>query len=350
MKKVNSIIVFLLISIFLFGCQTKNTLTKAENTPTPTPQALKLEDYFPIKNNVQYYYEGKGMEYATYTVYNDYTTSSKVQQRVDNGGTVSAKVLEIKDGKLILNFTRGETYFRENFLESKSTNEDVLLAEPLEKGNKWTLKDSRVRTITGTSVDVSTPSGNYKAIEVTTDGPNDKTIDYYAKDVGLVKTVFTSNKMEITSSLSKIEENVSRTQKIKFYFPSAKDDNLYFKNQDVSFKTNDITRNVLENTYKSVVNSAGVKVLTPNTKINSLYLNTDNMVYLDLNSSFMTELNVGALYEELILQSIANTFGQYYGTDKVLLTIDNRLYQSGHIGFEKGQYLKVKTENTIEVK
>ena len=46
--------------------------------------------------------------------------------------------------------------------------------EPLKEGTNWELKDSRIRTITNMAADVSTPSGNYKAIEVTTKRSMDK--------------------------------------------------------------------------------------------------------------------------------------------------------------------------------
>ena len=74
------------------------------------------------------------------------------------------------------------------------------------------------------------------------------------------------------------------------------------------------------------------------------------MVYIDLNKAFLTEMNAGALYEKMILQSIANTFGQYYNSEKVVLTIDNKLYESGHIVMKKGQYLKVNYDNAVEIK
>jgi len=338
MKKIISLICMVLILPSFFGCEVNNGNS---NKATPVPQSLEIKDYFPIKVNTRYVYEGTGNEYASFNIFNDYTSDTKVQQRVDNGGTIMAKVVELKDGKLTRLFSRGEAYYRENLLENKGDEDEILLMEPLAKGNTWTLKDSRIRTITGISVDVTTPLAKYNAIEITTESQKDKTIDYYAKNVGLVKSVFISGGNEITSSLSKIEENVSFTQKINFYYPNPNNDKLNSTSKDISFKTNDITRKVLEVAYKEIVNNNNSKVFTTNTKINSLYLNKDNMVYIDLNSAFSTELNAGALYEGLILQSIANTFGHYYNSQRVVLTIDNNLYQSGHIAMEKGQFIKV---------
>jgi len=72
-------------------------------------------------------------------------------------------------------------------------------------------------------------------------------------------------------------------------------------------------------------------------------------VYIDLNQAFLTEMNAGSGYEAMILQSIANTFGQYYNAQKVYLTIDNKLYESGHISMKKGEFIKVKVEDAVEL-
>jgi hypothetical protein len=340
-----------LLLVLVSGCKANNINNIKKDDPikeNPKAEVLAIKDYYPIKENTRYVYEGKGNEYASYDVYIDYTSEGKVQQRVDNGGTVMANVLELKDGKLTKLYSRGEAYYRENLLANKG-DEEILLMEPLVKGTTWKLKDSRVRTITNTSVDITTPSGTYKAIEVTTEGPNDKIKDYYAKNVGLVKSIFTSGETEVSSTLSVIEDNASLKQKVNFYYPNVNDSKYYFKTKEIAFKTNDITKQVLEAAYKEKVNNVG-KVFSPNTKINSLYLNKDNMVYIDLNKAFVTEMNAGALYEGMILQSIANTFGQYYGAERVILTIDGKLYESGHILMKKGQYLKVKYDNAIEIK
>jgi len=368
MKKIIILFCIVISLAFFFGCDAKTSniadtsttipsnavapgnTTAAMTTPVPVANVLQIQDYFPIKGNIRYVYEGKGNEYAAYDVYIDYISNSKIQQRIDSGGSQMVKVVELKDGKLTELFSRGEIYYRENFLQAEDNKSEILLMEPLVKGTTWTLKDSSVRTITNTSADITTPLGNYKTIEVITEGSNGKTKDYYAKNVGLVKSVFATGEMEVSSSLSKIEENVALIQKINFYHPNINDDKIYYVSKDVSFKTNDITKQVIEKAYKEVVSSNIGNTLTTNTRINSLYLNKDNMVYIDLNNAFLAEMNAGALYEKNILQSVANTFGQYYNSEKVVLTVDNKLYQSGHIAMKKGQYIKVKYENTVEIK
>ncbi|MPN45292.1 hypothetical protein SDC9_192859 [bioreactor metagenome] len=165
----------------------------------------------------------------------------------------------------------------------------------------------------------------------------------------MVKSVFRSGEDEITSSLSKIEDHVPLIQKINFYFPNIDDEKFYEQSREVSFHTNDVTREILTEAYKTPLDNTG-KVFSENTQINSLYLNNDGMVYIDLNKAFLTEMNAGSTYEGMILQSIANTFGQYYNAGKVILTIDGQLYESGHFAFKKGEALQVNYDNIAEVK
>ncbi|MHC1683992.1 MAG: GerMN domain-containing protein [Clostridiaceae bacterium] len=354
MKKIIAIVSTIFLISFLFGCnKSGNNVNSSNNNNNvneeAAPEALSIKDYFPIKENTKYVYEGIGNEYASYNVYTDYTSENKVQQRINNGGTEVAKVIELKDGKITKLLSRGEAYYRENLLDVKDDDE-ILLMEPLAKGTSWKLKDSKVRTITDISKDVTTPSGNYKAIEVVTEGDNYKTMDYYAKDVGLVKSIFVSGESEVISTLSKVEENVPLVQKISFFYPNVADDKIYYKDIDISFNTNDVTRQVIAAAYKESINNNLGKVFSQNTQINSLYLNKDGRVYIDLNKAFSTEMNAGSGYESMILQCIANTFGKYYNAEKIILTVDNAPYTSGHIIMEKGQFIKVNYKNAIEVK
>ena len=148
--------------------------------------------------------------------------------------------------------------------------------------------------------------------------------------------------MEVTSELKEIKNDAKLTQKINFFYPDINDEQLHHEEKEVIFKTNDVTRIKLEEAYKSVLEDVDPVVLTENTKINSLYLNDDGMVYIDLSKEFLEEMNAGAGYESKILQSLADTFGNYYYSGKVVLTIDGGDYESGHILLEKGDYLEVK--------
>ncbi len=353
-------IFILLLSTFLFAsCAGSPSSSSASPLPLPSVSAepsvsagpsaapLTVTELYPILENVHYIYEGNGNEYASYDVYIDYTSDTKVQECIDNGGTALVRVIEVAEGKVTKTYSRAETYFRENFLGKSGAETEILLAEPIEQGNAWTLSDGRVRTITGISVTVNTPYGDYSAVEVTTEGSNGIQTDYYAPSVGLVKTIYNGNNYEISSSLKEIEEGVPFTQSVRFFYPNVNDDKLYFKDREISFYTNDITRIVLTAAYKEQIPEMPSRVFSENTKINSLYLNQDGMLYIDLSKEFVTEMNAGSGYEAMILQSVTNTFGSYYDVSRVLLTIDTRLYESDHIALTKGEYLSVNMDNSV---
>ena len=340
MKKLLLITSLIFSLIFLISCVDKNVVNASE---------LTIKDYFSFKENTKYVYDGKGNEYAYYNVAVDYLMGNRVQLRSNNGGTEMVKVLENKGGKLTMLLSRDECYYRENLMQSPSRNAEILLQEPLIKGTTWSVADNSDRYISDMEVEVTTHLGKYKTLEVTTEHKGDKTLDYYAPNIGLVKTIFISNRDKIPCSLSKIEKHVALTQLVKFYYPNTNEGKLYFVTKQLSFKTNDITKTVFEKAFKKLPKGNLGKVLSPNAKIKRLYLNKDNIVCVDFTKEFVSEMNAGSGYESMILQSITNTLGVYYGVDKVYITIEGSPYASGHIMIKEGEFFTVDLKNSMEL-
>lgn len=319
-----------------------------KETSTPSKPELTIADYFPLRANVNYIYEGKGNEYASYNLITDYIKDDRVQVRSNNGGTELVEVIEYKDGKLTKVFSKGEVYYRENFIANTEGEPEILLQEPLVKGTEWTLPDKRRRYISNEAVEIETPYGTFQALEVTTEGKDGTVLDYYAMDIGLVKTVYSDGTNEVTSTLSDIKENVPFTQTIRFYYPNVDKDAIYYEDKEISFYTNDITREKIEEAVKNLTESDYEPVISPNTKIKSLYLNKDNIVYVDFSKEFVSEMNAGTSYESAILQCITNTLGNYYNVKEVYITIEGKPYESGHILMKKGETFKVNMDNVQE--
>lgn len=370
MKRFVLIISLGLVLALLNGCGNENTGDNPSNNLTPTQQpiltqpaqeqedtkdtvtdTLKLSDYFPLLADIEYIYEGTGNEYAAFTRYTDFldTENNRIQTRTNNGGTETVRVIEIAEGKVSVASIISECYYRDNLLTAEPTeaNPEVLLMEPLVAGTEWVLPDGRRRAITGVEVAVETPSGSYNAIEVTSYG-NDSTIkDYYASQLGLVKSIFSSGDMEVVSSLSEINKETPRQQVISIFYPDV-DEKIYMEPLTLSFKTNDITRDVIAEALRQKGEKESyLPLASTNTKINSLYLGKDGIAYVDFSPELIQEMNAGAGYEHLILQSIANTLGSYYVVDQVYITVDNKPYESGHILMKKGETFKVNLEDTI---
>ncbi|AGA68190.1 sporulation/spore germination protein [Desulfitobacterium dichloroeliminans LMG P-21439] len=337
--------------LLLGGCGTTQENPPTGNNPGEQPaQEDKFADYLAYQDNTRYVYEGQGNEYASYTTYVDYSTGDRVQLRTNNGGTEMVRVLVLDAGQIIQQLAQGETYYRENLTKSSKLNSkgEVLLKEPLTKGTTWTLPDNRKRTITNVDMELSTPSGNYKVIEVTTEGEDSAVMDYYAPNVGLVKSVFKgTDNYEVTSTLSKLEKSTPLVQNVKAYYPNIDDGKIHTTTIQLSFKTNDITKQVFEQEFKKKAANQG-KLIGDNVKIKSLHLNQDGRVYVDFTKNLVAEMNAGAGYEGMILQSIANTLGDYYGVSEVNLTLEGEPYASGHVEMKKGEFFKVDHKNVVE--
>lgn len=329
----------LMLLLVLSACKNGNIAEQPGNIA----DTLKIEDYYPITENVKYIYKGEGNEFASYTVYIDYISNGRVQTRTNNGGTETVKVMELKNGQLTELMSRNETYFRENFTGREYSNGKILLKEPLKDSNSWAAGEGIKSTITGIDKEVVTPHGNYRAIEVTTEGSKGTTLEYYAKDVGLVKSVSKGDGYEISSTLSSIEKDMPLTQTVTLFHPDIDGVNLDTVDVQVNFKTNDEAKDVIAETIKEL---SVYEILSTNTKINKLYFDEKKeSVHIDLSKEFVTEMNAGAGFEGLVLQSIANTLGTYYGVQNVFLTVDGGPYESGHILLNEDEPLKVDYSN-----
>ena len=337
MKKI--LFVLIILTMLIVAC---DNITPKPGEPNNNTGELSIEDYYPIEENTKYSYVGKGNEFATYTVFVDYISNNRIQTRTNNGGTESVNVMELKDNQLTLLYSRGETYFRQNFLNNEYDGGKILLKGPLKEGTSWNYDENTTAVITNISKEVVTPIGNFKAIEVTIEGKQGKTVDYYAKGVGLVKTITFGEGYEVSSTLSSIEKNKPLTQIITLYYPNI-EGSLETIGVQIEFNTNDEPKDVIEKIVKDL---SVYEIISPNTKINELYYDEEeHSVHIDLSEDFVTEMNAGAGFEALILQSLTNTLGNYYDVHEVYITIDGGPYESGHIIINEGEPSLVNFDN-----
>ncbi|MDR1131175.1 MAG: GerMN domain-containing protein [Oscillospiraceae bacterium] len=311
-------------------------------SPAITDVAGTVADYYPILKNTHYFYTGEGGEYAAYNVYIDYSSDTAVQERLSNTGMTWVRVVSLAGGKAVLSFSRENSAFRENLLNMSGGSGEILLMEPVRAGTAWKQPDGAASAITSVTAKVKTPSGSYEAVCVETQGEGYKMFRYYVKGIGLVKAAVQAGEHESFSVLNEIRKDVPLAQTVRFYYPNAEDGKLYYHDSALSFNTNDATAQKLEAAYKTEFDGRPGEVLTKNTAINQLQLDqAANILHIDLSAAFITEMSGGSAYESLVLQSLANTFGGYYGVQKVIPTIDGALYESKYMEFEPGAYLTV---------
>ncbi len=373
-KRIPAIIVILAIAAMVFsGCSRDKEEGKRPEDISPTPQptvtlpaevtpeaddteaegeeTLMLEDYYPLEADTEYIYEGEGNEYAGYYRYVDYIDPAKnrIQIRMNNGGSETVQVLELKNKSLSVTYQKAECYYRENFMErAASEGTEVLLQEPLVQGTNWTLSDGRTRYISGTEVPVSTPHGSFKALEVTTKGEDSMARDYYAAGMGLVKSEYESEGILISRSLSSVKRDTAYKQTVAIYHADV-DEKLYMEQTELILPTNTDSLTVLEEAMKKEPSKqTRLPLISKNTKINHIGLKDGGILQVDFSREFVEEMNAGAGYELLILQSITNTLGSYYGTSQVWITLEGKPYESGHMLLEEGETFEVDYSNVTE--
>jgi len=324
-----------------------NTTEPSANTNTLTGP---ISEYYPFNANVKLTYTGNGMEYASNITYVDFIKGNRIQLRTNNSGTEVCQVREIKDGELRLITSRPECYYKEDLTSVKNNKPEILLKEPLVKGTTWTLTDGRKCHITSIDAEISTPIGTYKAIEVTTEGKSSIDLAYYAKGVGLIKFITVlSDDNQISTTLSKIEEKVPLTQEIKIFNNDVEANKYFYSTTKLAFNTNDSTKTIFEKLFKSSP-IKNFQCISEKTKINNLYLNTsEETVYVDFSKEFM-ERCVGTAGEFAVLYNITSTLGTYYNVNKVMLTVEGKPYQSGHIVMKEGEAFTVDIRNPEEYK
>lgn len=338
----------LLVTIsFLIACQTQTTPeTPKEDENTDT--TIEVEKFYPFLGNTFLTYEGIGMEFAERKTYFDFISDWRAQIRNHSTGTTVVQILEYKDGILKLLLSRGEVYNLADFTNTDFANEgEILLMEPIEIGTSWELPDGRKREITGINVAIETPSGNYEGLEVTTEGFEDThTKTYYVEGIGMVHSVFQTEDSEVITTLENIEEETEVIYNIRCYYPDFKNERVVYEDFEIQFNTNDKVEPTYTDYLKRSPNEFINSVLKDNMKVQSFSYNPkEETVVVDLSSNFVTEMNVGAGFESLIIQSVVNTVGYNFGVEKVVITLDGTLYSSGHFQLEEGDYFDVNYEN-----
>lgn len=306
-----------------------------------------LEAWLPRLNNVFYSYEGIGNEYASFTWTPQFNQENYYQVAKNNGGTEIVEIYEYHPDEIVQVFRRPETYFRDNFYSINDLDyygeyqvNEVVLKKPIAVGTTWSTDEADYE-ITAVDAPIEVPAGNYETIEVTIQFDQSVIKRYYAKEVGLVYEWTETEAFEVESKLAEIETEIA--ERIPFTIYQA-DEQLVGLNRvdaELVLKTNDPARLALQKILTGEKEGyENISVLPEGTKINYLFLNNKNIVEVDLSSEYISNMNAGSSGESFYLSSLANTLAGYYGVEKVLLTIDGGIYESGHIILRKDEPLE----------
>lgn len=354
-KYIKLITILLAINIMVTGCTStqgpkeQNTSDEGINIEKPKEETISIGDYFPFVENAKMEYEGIGNEFAEQTTFFEFIDDNRAQLKIFNPGTVAVKIIEYKDGELREIFTEGEFYHIENMLGTEGEAQNILLKEPLKAGTSWNISGGYKRTISGIDVSIETPYKNFKALEVTTEfGDGKIQLDYYVKNIGHVASIYKDGEFEVKTLLEEIEREPYETE-VVFYYPLYTDTKVAYLDRDIKFDTNGSIERILENNLKNPPSDKLLPVISKNTKIISLELNRGNgIVKVDFSKELISEMNAGSGLENSILKSIVNTLGNFYGVEKVFISVEGKPYSSGHFAIEEDEYFTVDESDLVE--
>jgi len=343
-----------IILIFLFGCSGSKAIDEVhtmEKQEIYADSILTISDYFPFKENTIMEYEGLGNEFAEKKTFVEFKEERKIQLKELNPGTIFVRVIEYSNGELKEIYAEGEFYHIENMLNANTNKNNVLLKEPLEVGNTWSNEDGTTKEITGLNKTIETPSSIYEALEVTTKFPSGGTLtEYYARDIGLVGSIYRDGGYEVKTLLREVKSHVQELGIISYY-PLADKIGTGYMEQTITFETNDHIEEILENILKNPPSEKLGPSISRDVKINEIHLDREAWILeVDFSKEFADDLNVGSAQEAEMLKSVVNTLGKFYDVEKVYITIEGLPYESGHYSIKEGEYFIVDTAEVIEIK
>lgn len=307
-----------------------------------------LTDWLPRLDNVVYNYEGSGNEFASFTWTPQFNQENYYQLAKDNSGTTVVDIYEYNNDEIVHVFSRPETYFRDNFMAIGTTEKykvnEVILKQPIAVGTNWTTDDAFYE-ITSVDKEISVPAGDYTTIEVTIDYEDFIIKKYYAENVGLIYEWTETEGLEIESKLSEVQTEIAEEIPLTVYQADDELIGLDPVSAEISLHTNDPARIALQELLTG--ETAGfnnIALLPQGTKINYLFLNSEGIVEVDLSKEYIANMNTGSAGESFYLIGLGNTLSQYYGVDKVLLTVEGNNYEGGHIILQEDDFLTFDEE------
>ena len=158
----------------------------------------------------------------------------------------------------------------------------------------------------------------------------------------------TNNDKKDTETVDK--NDTEKQENAKIYYYDAISDKIVYINSTIKV-TGDNASNLLVDELKKSPNDEIPPSLSSEITLNSSNLDKDkSTITLDFSSNFVSAQNLGGGAESSIITAIANTFGDYFNVENVVITLDGKPYSSGHILMNDGEAFKVNLEDAIELK
>jgi hypothetical protein len=322
-----------------------------DNQPLPVNETGAIMEYFPFTPDTLVVYQGMPDESMNQMTFAGFIEGNTMQRVVQHQALMTTEVFRYANGELRLTYANPVAYDFINVMDEPPSLNYLLLKEPLAVGTSWSMTGGGDTTeIVSMEEEVITPYGDFTAMKVVTTYQNgEKLISYYAKGIGLVKqTVFWDDNVEMSYALHTIlEDTRAEVAMGLFWFDEIEvdyaDERVIF-----SFATNDDILGLLAETIKAEGENY-TPVITPNTRFISASIdNSTSTLTLDVSGEFISEMNLSAPEEEIMLQQLANTLGNFFQVQRFIMTVEGKIYKSNNFEFIEGGFLLVEGQQPNE--
>ncbi|MDR3091601.1 MAG: GerMN domain-containing protein [Clostridiales bacterium] len=331
-------------------------VTLKSKKDAPPPPGSEIAEYWPFKANTCYEYEGKGHELASYNVFNTFIRENEgetiVQQRLEPALDYNrqTQVLSLKGGELrLINGDTAKYHFEDmTVLPPDPKKEMLVLREPLSLGEKWTVSGTDTSEVTGVDVEVDTPMGKLKALEISTSsvGPTGARYDqkdWYVKDIGHVKMEYSVNgQPPISSTLKKITENYTLNIPADVYYPIKGESEAGLEEKKISLNTNYDLLAKINALLSSAPESAEFSpIMTSGKVIDIKFATNTSAAMVNFDKSIYGRQFESENEERGMLFGAAQTIGHILGVEQVFVQADGKPYS--------GVYVKLTDDTSFEV-
>lgn len=136
---------------------------------------------------------------------------------------------------------------------------------------------------------------------------------------------------------------------VRLYYYDAVNDKIQYTNQTIEVKDKAVATAIV-NALKHPSIQGVTPALAEGIKLKSAKVDSsDDSITIDFSDDFVSLQNLGSGPESSTLKAIANTFGYNFNVNKVIITLNGKPYESGHIIKKPGEGFTPNYDGTIEL-
>lgn len=133
------------------------------------------------------------------------------------------------------------------------------------------------------------------------------------------------------------------------YYPLHEDIGCGYLELEVEMNGDDDFLPILEDIFKNPPSEGLIPSMPKKAHINSMSFDLRSRILnIDFSKEFL-DYTFGSSLEYDSLRSIVNTLGEFYNIDKVSISIEGKLYESGHFALRPGEYFEVNLKDAIKI-